>query len=69
MTIQEVTGYSFGGKLYTTEIEAVKAALAEIGSRIVKEHHSNPQNGLIQFSAELMELLPRHSALTEKDEI
>lgn len=62
--IQEVPSYLFAGKLYRNEIDAVKAALTEIGERIVREHHSNPINGLLAHGEDISFLRSRYLHLT-----
>lgn len=64
MCITKVASYEFGGKLYPTELEAVRAALTEIGTKIVKEHASAPHAGLIDKRADLIPLLTRYDELT-----
>lgn len=69
MAIDEITGFQFAGKIYATELDAVRAALTEIGSRIVKEHSAAAHVGLIQHRDDLIDLLARYSALTHGDDV
>lgn len=62
--IQEIPSYLFAGKLYRSEIDAVKAALSEIGERIVREHHSNPLKGLLAYGEDISFLRARYLHLT-----
>lgn len=64
MCIEKVMSYSFAGKLYPTELEAVKAALTEIGTRLIKDHSSHPVNGLIELGEDVSALRARYLALS-----
>lgn len=64
MCIAKVESYQYAGKLYTTELDAVKAALSEIGSRIIKEHAGNPIDGLLKYGADITPLRNRYIDLT-----
>lgn len=57
MCIEKIESYSYAGKLYTTEEAAVKAALNEIGNRIMKDFSHEPSEGLTKNANELIDLL------------
>lgn len=59
MCIEKTESFRFAGKLYETEKDAIEAALSEIGSKIVKEHHANPAKGLLTHADDLVPLLTR----------
>lgn len=67
MCIKKVSSFEFAGKLYSTELEAVKAALTEIGTRIIKDHSSNPLEGLLKHGADISALRGRYFDLTAPD--
>jgi hypothetical protein len=62
--IEEVRSYRYAGKHYDTELEAVTAALTEIGTRIIRDHHHNPVEGLLKYGNDIGELRARYAALT-----
>lgn len=64
MCITKVESFGYGGKLYDTELEAVRAALTEIGARLLKDHHSNMIVGLTEMGKDIGQLAERHSELT-----
>ena len=64
MCIMKVESWAFAGKNYGTELEAVKAALIDIGTRFVKEFHSDPLGGLIELGSDVSELRIRYLELT-----
>lgn len=64
MCITKVESFGYAGKLYDTEIEAVRAALTEIGARLLKDHHSNMIVGLTEYGKDIGELAARLSELT-----
>ncbi len=64
MCIEKVESWAFGGKNYPTELEAVKAALTEIGTRMVKVYHGQPLEGLLELGADISDLRLRYYALT-----
>lgn len=63
MCIEEVKAWAFAGKHYTTELEAIEAAIDEIGRKVVKENATNPGVGL-RLHADLPGLLNRHAELS-----
>lgn len=67
MCVERVTAWAFAGRNYNTEIEAVRAAIDEIGKRVVKDHATNPGKGLIQHT-DLPTLLLRHAELVDAEE-
>lgn len=64
MTITQVTSFRFNDKLYPTELQAVRAALEEIGTRLVKDFHHDPVAGLVELGETLSYLRDRYLALT-----
>lgn len=68
MCIQRVTAWAFAGRNYDTELEAVKAAIDEIGKRLVRDHSSNPGQGLVARD-DLPDLLIRYHELTRTPEV
>lgn len=63
ITKQETWGYA--GKNYHEEIHAVQAALMDIGTRLVKEHHSQPLMGLLELGADISALRARYLELRD----
>lgn len=63
MCIMKVTAFTYEGKHYDTEQSAVRAAINEIGRKIVKDHSGNPGRGLVE-NPDLPGLLSRYSELT-----
>lgn len=67
--VTKVESYAFAGKLYDTELKAVDAALNEIGTRLVKEHHHAPGAGLVEHGAAICELIGKRMRLTVEPEV
>ena len=65
MCIIKTEAWAYAGTNYTTEKDAVKAALTDIGTRLIKEFHSNPLQGLLALGAEVSELRDRYMALLD----
>ena len=65
MTIEKVDSWAYAGTNYSTEKEAVKAALTDIGSRLIKEFHSKPFDGLMQLGVEITPLRDRYLAILD----
>lgn len=63
MCIDKVMSYSYAGKLYPTELDAVKAALSDIGTRLIKDFSTHPVNGLIELGQDISALRARYLAL------
>lgn len=63
ITKQETWGYA--GKNYHEEIHAVQAALIDIGTRFVKDHHSQPLMGLLELGADISALRARYLELRD----
>lgn len=59
--------WPYKGHNYDTEIEAVKAAIDDMGKRLVKDHASNPGEGLILLT-DLPLFLLRYHELTKQPE-
>lgn len=59
MCIQKVEAWEHGGKLFSTERQALDAALSDIGARIVKEHHASPATGLLANKDAILRVLGR----------
>lgn len=64
MCIEKVESFRYAGKLYPNELEAVSAAIHEIGSRIIKDFASKPFDGLVTHRKDLTKLLARYDELT-----
>lgn len=67
MCITKTEAWAYAGVNYTTEKEAVKAALTDIGSRLIKEFHGNPLQGLLTLGAEVSELRDRYLDLLDQE--
>lgn len=67
MCITRQETWAFAGKNYPTELDAVKAALTEIGTRFVKEFHSQPFQGMLALGADISYLRDRYIDLTGPD--
>lgn len=63
MCIEKVMSYQWAGKLYATELEAVKAALSEIATRLVKDYSTKPLEGLIALGEDISALRARYLEL------
>jgi hypothetical protein len=59
MCIKQVEAWEHGGKLFSTERQALDAALSDIGARIVKEHHASPATGLLANKDAILRVLGR----------
>lgn len=64
MCIEKVMSYQWAGKLYATELEAVKAALSEIATRLVKDYSTKPLEGLLALGQDISALRERYIALS-----
>lgn len=64
MCIKQTTTWAYGGTNYDSELEAVKAALTDLGSRFVKEFHSKPLEGMLVLGADISALRTRYIDLT-----
>lgn len=64
MCIVKKEQWVYGGKSYDDELEAVKAALTDIGTRFVKEFHNKPFEGMLVLGADISELRTRYIDLT-----
>lgn len=67
MCITKTEAWAYAGVNYTSEKDAVKAALTDIGTRLIKEFHSNPLQGLLTLGAEVSELRDRYMALLDRE--
>lgn len=67
MCITKTEAWAYAGVNYTTEKEAVKAALTDMGTRIVKEFHSQPFDGLMKFGMEITPLRERYLELLDME--
>lgn len=65
MCITKKEQWVYGGKSYDDELEAVKAALTDLGTRFVKEYHSKPLEGMLALGADVSELRMRYVDLTD----
>lgn len=64
MCITKREQWVYGGKSYDDEIDAVKAALTDLGTRFVKEFHNKPLDGMIELGSDVSELRIRYLELT-----
>lgn len=64
MCIVKKEQWVYGGKSYDDELEAVKAALTDIGTRFVKEFHNKPFEGMLVLGADITPLRDRYIELT-----
>lgn len=64
MCIEKVMSYQWAGKLYATELEAVKAALSEIATKLVKDYSTKPLEGLIALGEDISALRARYLELS-----
>lgn len=64
MCIEKVMSYQWAGKLYATELEAVKAALSEIATKLVKDYSTKPLEGLIALGGDISALRARYLELS-----
>lgn len=65
MCIERKEQWVYGGKSYDDELEAVKAALTDLGTRFVKEYHSKPLDGMLAIGADVTSLRARYIDLTD----
>lgn len=65
MCITKKEQWVYGGKSYDDELEAVKAALTDLGTRFVKEYHGKPLEGMLALGADVSELRMRYVDLTD----
>lgn len=65
MCIERKEQWVYGGKSYDDELEAVKAALTDLGTRFVKEYHSKPLEGMLAIGADVTSLRARYIDLTD----
>lgn len=65
MCITKKEQWVYGGKSYDDELSAVKAALTDLGTRFVKEFHSNPLQGMLTLGADITPLRDRYIDLTD----
>lgn len=68
MCIKKTLAFEFAGKLYLTELDAVKAALSEIGADIIRNHSAHPHAGLVVHTDDLLFLLKAHQRLVPTDQ-
>ncbi len=65
MCITKVTAFEHAGKLFSTEEEALKAALKDIADSLMKEHSARLDVGLLAMSGKLRAVLERLDAIEE----
>jgi len=63
MCIEPVPAFPFRGKLYLTEVEALEAAIDEIGRDLKRNYFNDPTRGLVRYSETLASLLSRYNAV------
>lgn len=66
--IQPKISWPHKGHNYDTEIEAVQAAIEEMGKRLIREHSANPGKGLTE-NRELARYLTRYHELCQPEEV
>lgn len=59
MCVTKVTAFEHAGKLFTTEEDALKAALKDIADRLMKDHSAALHTGLLAESEPLRSVLER----------
>jgi hypothetical protein len=64
MCIEQVMSHRYNGKLYPAELDAVKAALTEIGVKLIKDHSNDPMKGLLELGEHVSHLRARYIALS-----
>ncbi|PQM29438.1 hypothetical protein CVO77_00425 [Sphingopyxis lindanitolerans] len=57
MCVTKVTAFEHAGKLFTTEEDALKAALKDIAEKLMKEHSAALHTGLLAHSDQLRSVL------------
>lgn len=67
MCIVKKESWAYGGKNYDTEKEAVKAALTDLGTRMVKEFHSQPFDGMMRLGADITPLRDRYLSILDAE--
>lgn len=65
MCITKVTAFEHAGKLFSTEEEALKAALKDIAADLMKDHSAKLDVGLLAMSGKLRTVLERLDAIEE----
>lgn len=63
MCIDQVMSFRYAGKLYPDELEAVNAALSEIGTKFIKDYSTDPKKGLLELGEHVSSLRARYLAL------
>jgi hypothetical protein len=63
MCVTKVTAFEHAGKLFTTEEDALKAALKDIADRLMKDHSAALNVGLLAESEALRSVLMRLDAI------
>ena len=66
--ITRVTAWAYAGTNYTTELQAVEAAITDVSKVITKDHSSNIRQGIMHNRDWLARLLLRHAELTNVEE-
>lgn len=67
MCIIKKESWGYGGTNYDTELEAVKAALTDLGMRFQNEYRGKPLEGMLALGMEITPLRDRYIALTDPD--
>lgn len=63
MCIEEVPAFRANGKLFETELEAVKDVVKGIGEKLGKNNHANLGEGILQSADVLLDMLGRYKRL------
>lgn len=56
-------GFNYNGVIYADEMQAVNQAITDIGKTLIKEHASDPYQGIMRHHGDLLELLTRYREL------
>jgi len=63
MCIEEVTAFRVDDKLYSSELDAIAAAIQNIGQDLMKSYSSKPFEGLLHHGKRIGELVARRDEL------
>src|SRR3546814_5225376 len=63
MCVKKVQAWDHAGKLFTTEEDALKAALKDIADLLMKDHSAKLHDGLLAVSPKLRSVLDRLAAI------
>lgn len=66
MCIEKVPAFRYAGKLYHEEPDAIRAALADIGEKLKRDHHADPAKGMLENCDKIAMLLMRYRRLSRR---